>query len=136
MKGMTTTGSLREPSRRHERLDEEWFHLFALDSIVAELRTESSYRSRGRAGVTLLKTKQLRVVLEAARQEARIEEHTIEGPAFVQVLEGSLRLASGDETRIAHAGEMVSIPHDQPREMRAEQDSAFLWALSLEPSST
>ena len=93
---MTTTGSLREPSRRHERLDEEWFHLFALDSIVAELRTESSYRSRGRAGVTLLKTKQLRVVLEAARQEARIEEHTIEGPAFVQVLEGSLRLGEGD----------------------------------------
>lgn len=122
---------LREPSRRHERLDEDWLHLFALDSMVSVLRTEGAYQVNGHTGVTLLKTDHLRVVLEAARAGIWIGEHTVEGPTFVHVLEGSLRVLSGDETRIAHAREMVVIPHDRPRDLCADEDSAFLWVLSL-----
>lgn len=128
-----SSNTLRGQSRRHERLDEEWFHLFALDSMVELLRTEAAYETNGHSGVTLLKTDHLRVVLEAARAGSRIGEHTLEGPAFVHVLEGSLEVLSGDEKRIAHAGEMAVIPHDRPREVHAQQeDAAFLWVLSLE----
>ena len=31
-----------------------------------------------------------------------------------------------------HAGEMVAIPHDRPRDVWAETDASFLWVLSLE----
>ena len=125
---------LRDPDLRRERLDEEWFHLFALDSIVALLRSESAYQVNGHVGVTLLKNDHLSVVLEAARNDSHVGEHIVEGPCFIHVLEGSLCLECGDETRIAHAGEMVVIPHDRPRDVWADEDSAFLWVLSLDGS--
>ncbi|MEZ4334749.1 MAG: cupin domain-containing protein [Myxococcota bacterium] len=127
-----TARPLRAPGLRRERLDEEWFHLFALEPMVEQLRAEHAYRVNGHTGVTLLKNEHLRVVLEAARQDSRIGEHVVDGPSFVHVLDGSLRLACGDETRIAHAGEMVTIPHDRPRDVWAETDASFLWVLALE----
>jgi len=129
---MTGHSSLRDQSRRQERLDEEWFHLFALDEMVGVLRTEAAYPVNGHTGVTLLKTEHLRIILEAARAGTRLERHTVQGPNFVHVISGSLRMEAGDETRIAHAGELVVIPHDRPREVIAEEESAFLLGLSLE----
>jgi len=122
----------RDQSGRQARLDEEWLHLFALDEMVELLRTEAAYPVNGHTGITLHKTAHLRILLEAAKQGARIGEHNVHGPTFVHVLSGSLRLTSGDETRIAHAGELVVIPHDRARRMVAEEDSAFLLGLSLE----
>lgn len=123
---------LRSRLRREERLDESWFHLFALGSMVDVLRTEREYELNGHSGVILLKTTHLRVVLEVARKGVRIPEHVIAGPTVIHVLDGSLHVTSQDETRIAHSGEMLVIPHDRPRELRAEGDTAFLWALSLD----
>jgi len=129
-----TSNPLRDPERRHDRLDEDGFHLFALDSMVAQLRSESAYQVNGHAGVTLLKNDNLSVVLEAARKDSRLGEHVIQGPSFVHVLEGSLCLECGDETRIAHVGEMAVVPQDRPRDVRAQEDSAFLLVLSLDGS--
>jgi ethanolamine utilization protein EutQ (cupin superfamily) len=41
-----------------------------------------------------------------------------------------------DEKRVAHAGEMVAIPHDRPRSMSAKSDVTFLWTLALETDAT
>lgn len=124
--------SIRDRIRRQERLDGEWFHLFALDRIVEVMRTEEEYHANGHTGLILLKAERLRVVLEVARDGVEIAPHTVHGPTLIQVLEGSLCLSCEDETRIAHAGEMVVIPHDRARTFRAEGAVAFLLALSLE----
>jgi ethanolamine utilization protein EutQ (cupin superfamily) len=52
------------------------------------------------------------------------------------VLEGELDLVCLDETRVAHAGEMVVIPHDRPRSIRAKSDVTFLWTLAMEQDAT
>jgi len=122
---------LRDRLRRQERLDEEGFHLFALNEMVRVLRTEDAYESNGQTGLILLKTDHLRIVLEVVQAGTKIGLHTVRGPTVIQVLEGSLCLKSMDETRNAHAGEMVVIPHDRPRDLKAEEDTAFVWALSI-----
>ena len=123
--------TLRDRTERRHRLDEEWLHLFSLAKFVAALRQEPEYLRNGHNGLILMKTEHVRVVLEVAQAGHSIGEHTIHGPALVQVLEGSLAFQCGDERRVAHAGEMVVIPHDRPRTIRATDDAAFLWALSL-----
>lgn len=130
-----SSDDLRDPSRRHERLDEEWCHLFALEELADRLRTEAAYPVNGHTGITLLKTEHLRIVLEVARAGAEIGDHTVQGPTFVHVLAGSIRLICGDESRIAHAGEMIVVPHDRTRKMLSEEDSSFLLGLSLETSA-
>lgn len=123
---------LRDRLRRSERLDEEWLHLFALPPMAKLLREEPEYQRNGRTGLTLLKSEHLRVVLEVARAGTEIGDHRISGPTLVHVLEGSLALVSDDATRVAHAAEMVVVPHDRPRRIHAESDAVFLWALSLD----
>ena len=107
--------------------------MFSLQQFVRELRGEREYAEQGRNGITLLlKTDRLRIVLEAAAEGTKIPEHTVEGAAVVQVLDGSLDLVCMDERRVARAGEMVVIPHDRPRSMSGSSDVTFLWTLSLD----
>jgi quercetin dioxygenase-like cupin family protein len=124
--------NLRDRPPRGDRLDLEWFHLFSLARFIRTLRGERDYAELGRNGITLLKTEELRVVLEVAAAGVTIAEHTVPGPAVVHVLEGELDLACLDETRVAHAGEIAVIPHGRPRSMSAKSDVAFLWTLALE----
>jgi quercetin dioxygenase-like cupin family protein len=121
------------PEERQSRLDPEWLHLFSLEQFARKLRAEPEYAENGRSGLVLIKTEQLRVVLEVASEGSKFAEHTVLGSATVVVLEGALEITCGDETRVVRAGEMVVIPHDRPRAMSATGDVCFLWTLSLEP---
>jgi len=127
------TEDLRSHDERHSRLDPEWFHLFSLEQFGRRLRAEPEYAENGRNGLVLIKTEQLRVVLEVAAEGTKFAEHTVLGSAMLVVLSGSLRINCGDETRSVRQGEMVVIPHDRPRAMTATGDVCFLWTLSLEP---
>ena len=127
----TTPAVFRGRSERRHRLDEEWLHLFSLRKFASALRLEPEYDRNGHNGVILMKTAHMRVVLEVARAGRSIGEHTIHGPALVHVIEGSLTFQAGDERRVARTGEMVVIPHERPRTIRAIEDAAFLWALAL-----
>ena len=127
--------NLRDRIERGNRLDLGWFHLFSLAQFARGLRGEREYAEQGRNAITLLKTEQLSVVLEVAAEGVKIAEHTVPGPAIVHVLDGELDLVCLDETRVAHAGEMVVIPHDRPRSMSAKSDVTFLWTLGSIGSS-
>jgi quercetin dioxygenase-like cupin family protein len=126
------TDRLRDRIERGTRLDEEWLHLFSLARFARALRAEREYREQGRNAMILMKTGQLRVVLEVAAEGAKIAEHVVPGPAIVHVLDGELDLVCLDETRVARAGEIVVIPHDRPRAMAAKSEVAFLWMLAME----
>jgi quercetin dioxygenase-like cupin family protein len=126
------THDARSRSERPKRLDPEWSHLFSLAHLMQSLRGERPYREQGRNGIVLLKTDELRVVLEVAAEGTEVSEHTVPGPAMVHVLEGELELACLDETRIARAGEIVTIPHDRPRTIAAKTDTSFLWTFAIE----
>jgi quercetin dioxygenase-like cupin family protein len=128
-------GGLRDRVERGGRLDMEWFHLFSLEHFARSLRAEREYKEQGRNAILLLKTAELRVVLEVAAEGEKIADHTVPGPAMVHVLEGELELVCLDETRVAHGGEMVVIPHDRPRTMSAKSDVVFLWTLALESNA-
>src|SRR5262245_54905891 len=90
---------------REERLNAGLLHSFGLPQYAGALRGEAAYTRTGRNGVTLVKTGELRVVLEVLRAGAELAEHRAPGPITVQVLEGEIRFHTGDDTFRVRQGE-------------------------------
>ena len=126
------TSQLRNREQRENRIDAAQFHQFDLQSLCAALRTDDSYRTNGHTGLLLLKTKAMRVVLEVVRPGGEIGLHSVRGPTVLHVIEGSLRAHAQGEVHTLRPGELLVLPGDRPRELHAEEDSAFLWSISLE----
>ena len=125
--------SLRGPEIRRKRLDEGTVHVFALTDYAEAMRKEREYTQHGHTGVILIKTSELRVVLEVAEAGKGMAEHVIRGPATVQILEGSLEFSTRNASFTARAGDMAVLPHDEPRTVTAKEKTTFLLALALAP---
>ena len=113
-----------------QRLDEATVHVFAADGLVSTLRGESEYRRNHHTGITLMKTSELRVLLEAAEAGATLESHVVHGPATIFVIEGMLEIETQERAYRARQGDLVVLPRDEPRRIVCPERSTFLLALS------
>ena len=123
-----------EPSHAREapqqRLDEATVHVFSADGLISALRGESEYTRNHHTGITLMKTNELRVVLEAAEAGATLESHVVRGPATMFVIEGMLEIETQERVYRAVRGDMIVLPRDEPRRIACSEHSAFLLALA------
>lgn len=101
---------------------------FRLADEVASLRAEDAYRRSGRAGRTLVKEGRFRLVLTALADGHEVGTHQADSPLSIQVLEGTLRGASGEGA--AGTGDLLFFgPGDAP-DLRADGEAALLLTLS------
>lgn len=121
---------LRGPEARQRRLDQELPHVFSLRSYGAGLRAQPEYEKDGHTGMILMKTPELRVVLEAASRETTLATHVVHGPVTLLVLEGALDIETEHGTFRVGEAEMASLPRDEKRAIRAATESLFLLALA------
>ena len=78
----------------------------------------------------LVKTPELRVVLEAAQAETRLAAHVVHGPATLYVLSGALDVGTRQGTFRVGEAEMAVLPRDEEREIRSVAESLFVIAIS------
>ena len=121
---------LRDRTIREQRLDTDGLHRLSLPAFVAQLQAQPEFGSNGHSGVLLMRTEQMRVVLETAREDTVIHEHTVHGPTFLYVIDGAVSINVEGETRVAERGEMLVIPRDRTRVIRAINTSSLLWVLA------
>jgi quercetin dioxygenase-like cupin family protein len=122
---------LRERRARERRLDPDRVHIFALREMAAQLRGESEYGENGHTGVLLMRTEDMRMLLEVVQAGSSVDDHVIHGPATVQVVEGELDVeVDGASHRVAEGGVAV-LPHDVSRKLTARSESAFVLSLAL-----
>ncbi len=126
---------LRDRETRHRRLDEGVMHVFSGREFGAALRAEAEYQKNRHTGVTLMKTAELRVLLEAADAGSSLARHVIHGPATLYLIEGLLDIETDVGSHRAKAGDMVVLPRDEKREITCREESLFLLALSPEVRS-
>jgi len=121
----------RTREERQARLNESRLHVFDLKPLTDALWTEPETGEKsGRSGVTLVKTPDLRVVLEVLERGASLAEHRAPGPITVQVLEGEIRFAAGEEIVYLRAGELVALPDTQLHSVEAVRDSSLLLTIA------
>jgi quercetin dioxygenase-like cupin family protein len=125
-------GELRNKAARQHRLDEGTVHVLAAAEFGAALRREAEYQKNRRTGVTLMKTAELRVVLEAAEAGATLESHVVHGPATLYLIEGGLDIETREGSFRVKQGDLVVLPRDEKRRILCGDRSLFLLALSPE----
>ncbi len=124
------TESLRGKEPRDLRLAEELVHVFSLRAYGAGLRAQSEFERNGHTGMLLMKTPELRVVLEAMAPGTSLATHVVHSPATLFVIEGALDVSTADGVSRVGEGEMASLPRDERREIRAPVRALFLLALA------
>ncbi len=127
----SSTATLRGRGPRVSRLDEEQMHVFSLRAYGAGLRRQPEYEKDGHTGMILIKTRELRVVLQAAKAGTRLATHVIHGPATLYVISGALDVKTRQGTFRVGEAEMAVLPRDEEREISSPAESLFLIALSL-----
>ncbi len=121
---------VRGLAARERRLDESELHVLSLRAFGAGLRAQREYDREGHTGMILVKTPELRVVLEAAAAGARLATHVVRGPTTLLVLEGALEVATSRGQFRVGEGEMAVLPRDEQREIHSLARSLFRLALS------
>lgn len=122
--------SLRDRDTRQRRLDEALVHVFSARELGGALQEEPEYQRSGHTGLTLMKTPELRVLVESVAAGVALASHAIHGPATLYLVEGELSIATRDGSYSAGPGDMVVLPRDAPREIVSRKRSVFLLALS------
>lgn len=102
---------------------------FDLSARLGPLRRKQGYADGEPTGETLVKERDLRIVLMALRAGGRLQEHRASGPISIQAIQGACRLhlPSGD-VELA-AGELLSLEPGIPHDVEALEDTAFLLTL-------
>ncbi len=106
---------------------------FDLASEAATLRAEAAYVEGDRNAKTLVKEGAFRLVLFAFRAGALFDEDDQRGSLALQVLEGSLALALGNEAIEIGAGEVAVVSPGHSWTASALADGLVLMQLSWPP---
>ena len=110
---LTPSPPLRGRQARSQRLDAQHAQVFSLRAFGAGLREQSQYEREGHSGVTLVKTDQQRVILEAAQAGVTLSTHVVHGSTMLYVLSGALDVTTAERTFRVGEAEMASLPADQ-----------------------
>lgn len=108
---------------------------FDLASTLAQLHAEAAWES-GRNARTLAKYDDLRIVLMALKDQARIPVHRAEGRISIQCLAGHLRVQAEGRTFDLREGGLLTLERGLPHEVQALGESAFLLTIAWPGGTT
>jgi quercetin dioxygenase-like cupin family protein len=110
---------------------------FDFDKTVSWVRNETAYTHKGHNALTLVKSKDLRLVLVCLQEGAKLDEHAAPGAFTLTVLEGRINFilnldGVSNPTELA-AGQLLVLEEPHRHAVEALETSAFL--LTIVPDS-
>lgn len=102
---------------------------FDLSALDAELRKEDSYQTIGHMARTLVRTRDLRVVMIAARAGSRLAEHQANETVAIHVVSGAFRLnlpTGGVELR---SGQLLALEPGLRHDVETVEEGALVLTL-------
>ena len=101
---------------------------FPLQAMAQQLMTEDAFQQAGRNALTLIRHKDLTVVLTVLKAGAVLQEHHAPAPVTLLPLFGEIVLstAEGQTARTLAQGTGAVFAAHLPHRVEARQDSAFL----------
>ena len=125
-----------QPHRRqHISSMAEPFMEFDLEAEVHRLKAETTW-STGHNARTLAKYDDLRVVLMALQQGARVAEHQTEGRVSVHVISGHVHVRASGRTFNLRTGGLLALDPAIRHDVAAIEESAILLTIAWRPSTS
>ncbi len=103
---------------------------FALGEEMDLLRQEAA-SSNGRAAKTLVKEGPLRVILLAMVKGALLRDHHVAGPLTLQVIQGSVRIATSKGSTELALLDLVALDANVVHNAEALEDAALLLTIAM-----
>lgn len=109
---------------------------FDLAEEIRQQRQEDSWlRGTGRSSKTLVKHRDLRIVLISMKANTRMHEHKATARISVQTISGHVQLRLAERAVDLPAGHLLGLDQCLPHDVEALEDSAFLLTLSWPPEA-
>ncbi len=106
----------------------------SLDERIEQVISQAD--EAGIGGETITKLPGLSVVLVSLREGSNLDEHAVDGPATVQVLQGHVALnVEGEENELRENDVAVLAPK-KLHDVQAQSDSVLLVTFGTEPPSS
>jgi len=105
---------------------------FEISTLLARLKAEPAWQRESHNGMTLTKSRGLRVVLVAMHSGATLPSHHADGPISVQVIDGKLMVNADSQAVTLRAGQLATLQSGIRHELQAATEAAFLLTLSAE----
>jgi quercetin dioxygenase-like cupin family protein len=103
---------------RHQRQEDAWL------------------RGTGRSSKTLVKHRDLRIVLISMKADTRMHEHKASARISIQTIAGHVKVHLREQTVDLPAGHLLVLDQCLPHDVEALDDSAFLLTLSWPPEGS
>ena len=104
---------------------------FDLPREIEELHKDDAWFSAaGRSSKTLVKHKDLRIVLIAMKANSVLHEHKATARISLQTLDGRIRVRIGEQALELPLGHLLTLDQCLAHDVEALEDSAFLLTLS------
>lgn len=101
-----------------------------LPSLIEQIKQESTWKDGDRNAITVFKTDGMRIVLVGLHKDAEMKPHTAAGIISVQVLEGRIRFATGEQSQGFGKGQMLTLHKGISHSVYAEEESIFLLTIA------
>ncbi len=108
-------------------------HFDLAERIRQQRQEESWLRGTGRSSTTLVKHRDLRIVLISMKAGTRMSEHKATARISVQTIAGHIQVHLPERTADLPAGQLLVLDQCLAHDVEAVQDSAFLLTLSWPP---
>lgn len=103
---------------------------FDLPAEIERLHQEAGWTSGERAGKTLVKEPDFRVVLTVMKRGSRLPRHETDGRISIHVLSGTLTVRAREQPTEMSAGHVLVLDRNISHEVDAREDCAFLLTIA------
>lgn len=102
-----------------------------LNQLITQLKQESPWQQSDRNSVTVLKSDTMRIVLIGLHASAELTAHKAPGTISVQVLQGKIEFATGNQRQVMGQGELLSLQENIVHSVKALEESFFLLTMAI-----
>ena len=106
-------------------------HVFSLDRVLTDLRSEAHPARGGHRQITLLQRGSVTQVLFSFEPGGRLREHSAAGLVTIHVLEGRLDVTAEGVVNPLAAGDVLILDPSVPHDVEAATESAMLLTVHL-----
>jgi len=99
---------------------------FTIANEAARLKAKPEWASATRLATSLVKDAALNILLMVLKKGARLPEHQTKGPIAVQVISGSVRFSTKNESAELCSGAIVALDRNVVHELEALEESIIL----------
>jgi len=99
--------------------------LYSLDQLEEEV-LETARSGSGVAGQTIVKQEGLSALIVAVRSGETLEEHSVDGPATIQTLQGAVEFRLPEEAVQLSEGDYLVLGAKRRHDVKANEDSILL----------